>query len=67
MYQYKNTKGETFGIIHTEDSTMAYINGCYVAQAETERELEEILDHLSHADTNVTKRYLGLTKGKTAD
>ena len=45
MYQYTNKNGATFGISHTESSTMAYINGSYVAQAETERELEEILDH----------------------
>lgn len=35
MYQYTNKNGETFGITHTESSTMAYINGSYVAQAET--------------------------------
>lgn len=45
MYQYTNKNGEIFGISHTEESTMAYINGSYVAQAETEKELEEILDH----------------------
>lgn len=50
MYQYTNKNGETFGITHTESSTMAYINGSYVAQAETDRELEEVLDHFSHTD-----------------
>ena len=34
MYQYTNKNGATFGINHTESSTMAYINGSYVAQAE---------------------------------
>ena len=34
MYQYTNKNGETFGITHTESSTMAYINGSYVAQAD---------------------------------
>lgn len=46
---------------------MAYINGSYVAQAETEKELEEILDHFSHADISETLRYIGAGKGKTAD
>ena len=36
MYQYTNKNGETFGTNHTESSTIAYINGSYVAQAETE-------------------------------
>ena len=40
MYQYTNKNGVAFGINHTEGSTMAYINGSYVAQAETEKELE---------------------------
>lgn len=62
MYQYTNKNGETFGITHTEGSTMAYINGSYVAQAETEKELEEILDHFSHADTNTTRNYIGVSK-----
>ena len=44
MYQYTNKNGETFGITHTESSTMAYINGSYVAQAETDGELEEVLE-----------------------
>lgn len=64
MYQYTNKNGETFGISHTESSTMAYINGSYVAQAETERELEEILDHFSHTDTNTTRNYIGISKKK---
>lgn len=68
MYQYTNKNGETFGIAHTEGSTMAYINGSYVAQAETEKELEEILDHFSHADIKRTLDYTGITKEeKTAD
>lgn len=66
MYQYTNKNGATFGISHTESSTMAYINGSYVAQAETERELEEILDHFSHADTNTTRNYIGISKEEKA-
>lgn len=66
MYQYTNKNGETFGISHTESSTMAYINGSYVAQVETERELEEILDHFSHADTNTTRNYIGISKEEKA-
>jgi len=64
MYQYTNKNGETFGIAHTEGSTMAYINGSYVAQAETEKELEEILDHFSHADIKRTLGYTGITQDK---
>jgi len=64
MYQYTNKNGETFGISHTEGSTMAYINGSYVAQAETEKELEEILDHFSHADIKRTLDYTGITQDK---
>lgn len=60
MYQYTNAKGETFGIVHSESSSIAYINGSYVAEAETEIELEEILDHFSHANQETTKHYLGL-------
>ena len=67
MYQYTNKNGATFGITHTESSTMAYVNGNYIAQAETEKELEEILDHFSHADINKTAHYLGLDKEKAAD
>ena len=67
-YQYTNKNGEKFGIFHTESSTMAYINGSYVAQAETENELEEILDHFSHADIKQTLDYTGITREKkTAD
>lgn len=62
MYQYTNKNGETFGISHTDSSTMAYVNGSYVAQAETEKELEEILDHFSHADINATRNYIGISK-----
>lgn len=64
MYQYTNKNGETFGISHTEGSTMAYINGSYVAQAETEKELEEVLDHFSHADIKRTLDYTGITQDK---
>ena len=64
MYQYTNKNGEKFGIFHTEGSTMAYINGSYVAQAETERELEEVLDHFSHTDIKRTLDYAGISKGK---
>lgn len=47
---------------------MAYINGSYVAQAETEKELEEVLDHFSHADIKRTLDYAGITREeKTAD
>lgn len=68
MYQYINKNGETFGITHTESSTMAYINGSYVAQAETDRELEEVLDHFSHTDIKKTLDYTGITREeKTAD
>ena len=31
------------------------------------KELEEILDHFSHADISETLRYIGAGKGKTAD
>lgn len=64
MYQYTNKNGETFGITHSEGSTMAYINGSYVAQAETEKELEEVLDHFSHTDIKRTLDYTGITKSK---
>ena len=68
MYQYTNKNGETFGITHTESSTMAYINGSYVAQAETDRDLEEVLDHFSHTDIKKTLDYTGITREeKTAD
>lgn len=68
MYQYTNKNGETFGITHTESSTMAYINGSYVAQAETDREHEEVLDHFSHTDIKKTLDYTGITREeKTAD
>lgn len=68
MHQYTNKNGEKFGIFHTEGSTMAYINGSYVAQAETERELEEVLDHFSHSDIKKTLDYTGITREeKTAD
>lgn len=62
MYQYTNKNGETFEITHTESSTMAYINGSYVAQAETDRELEEVLDHFSHTDIKKTLDYTGITR-----
>lgn len=66
-YQYRNKNGVAFGISHTESTTMAYINGSYVAQAETDRELEEVLDHFSHADIKKTLDYTGITREKTAD
>ena len=67
-YQYTNKNGETFGITNAEGSTIAYINGSYVAQAETEKELEEILDHFSHSDIKRTLNYTGITREeKTAD
>lgn len=43
MRQYTNENGITFGIIDTEYCTMAYINGKYVTQTESENELVEIL------------------------
>lgn len=64
MYQYTNKNGETFGITHSEGSTMAYINGSYVAQAETEKELEEVLDHFSHTDIKRTLDYTGISRGE---
>lgn len=64
MYQYTNKNGETFGITNAEGSTMAYINGSYIAQAETEKELEEVLDHFSHTDIKRTLDYTGITKSK---
>lgn len=64
MYQYTNRNGETFGITHADGSTMAYINGSYVAQAETEKELEEVLDHFSHTDIKKTLDYTGISRGK---
>ena len=68
MYQYTNKNGATFGITHAESTTMAYINGSYVAQAETDGELEEVLDHFSHTDIKKTLDYTGITREeKTAD
>lgn len=64
MYQYTNRNGETFGITHADGSTMAYINGSYVAPAETEKELEEVLDHFSHTDIKKTLDYTGISRGK---
>lgn len=37
------------------------------AQAETEKELEDILDHFSHSDIKKTLDYTGITREKTAD
>lgn len=54
-YQYTNKNGETFGITHTENSTMAYINGSYVAQA-------EVLNHFSHTDIKRTLDYTGIAR-----
>ena len=34
----------------------------YTAQAETEKELEDVLDHFSHADIKKTLDYTGITK-----
>lgn len=62
MYQYKNAKGETFGIIHSDSSTLAYINGRCVAEAETERGLESMIENFSHESQEITKRYLGISK-----
>ena len=59
-YEYRNKNGVTFGITQANGDTMAYINGSYVAKAESDSELEAILDHFSHADFNVTRKYLGL-------
>jgi len=49
------------------------LRGCEVKDFDIEihgiepSELEDILDHLSHATTNNTARYLGLQKEETAD
>lgn len=43
---------------------MAYINGSYVAQAETEKELEEVLDHFSHTNIKKTLDYTGISRGE---
>ena len=61
-YEYINANGENFRIVQAAESTMAYINGSYVAQAETDKELEAILDHFSHADVEATKNYFGIKK-----
>lgn len=55
-YQYTNKNGETFGITHTKNSTIAYINGSYVAQT------EEVLNHFSHTDIKRTLDYTGITR-----
>ena len=65
--EYKNKNGERFDISITHGDYMAHVNGNYVAKADTQDELEEILDHLSHADTRKTAQYLGLDTEKTAD
>lgn len=67
MYQYTNKHGETFGITTTESSTMAYINGSYVAQAETEKELEKVLDHFTHTTTRQTLNYIENAKEETVN
>lgn len=63
-YQYTNKNGDTFGIVHTESSTLAYIGGSCVAKAETDKELEEILDNFSHTDVNRTLNYIGIAEKK---
>ena len=65
--QYTNKNGETFDISITHGDVMAYVNGNYIAKAESQTELEEILDHFSHADTRKTAQYLGLDTEKTAN
>lgn len=67
--QYRNKNGEVFDISveNTNGEAIAFVNGNYIAKASTESELEEILDHLSHADTRRTAQYLGLDTEKTAD
>ena len=52
--QYKNANGKIFGIVHSESSTIAYCNGSFVAEAETERELENILETISLSNTTTT-------------
>lgn len=37
------------------------------AQAKTEKELEDVLNHFSHADIKKTLDYTGITREKTAD
>lgn len=65
--QYTNKNGETFDISITHGDVMAYVNGNYIAKAESEEELKEILDHFSHANPDTTMNYLGLKKEKTAN
>jgi len=67
--QYTNKNGQRFDISveNEHGQAMAFIEGKYIASASTETELEDILDHLSHATTNNTARYLGLQKEETAD
>lgn len=56
-YQYKNANGTVFGIVHAKASTMAYIGGTMITQAETEKELENHLDDFSHDDIKKTLAY----------
>ena len=65
--EYRNKNGERFDISITHGDYMAHVNGNYVAKADTQDELEEILDHLSHANPDTTMNYLGLKKEETAD
>ena len=67
-YEYRNKNGVTFGITQTDGGFAAHMKGSYVAQAETDRELEEVLDHFSHSDINKTLDYTGIAReNKTAD
>ena len=67
--QYRNKNGEVFDISveNTNGEAMAFVNGNYIAKASTEPELEEILDHFSHANPDTTMNYLGLKKEETAN
>lgn len=67
--QYRNKNGDVFDISveNSNGEAMAFVNGNYIAKASTESELEDILDHFSHANPDTTMNYLGLEKEKTAD
>lgn len=67
MHQYTNANGDTFGVTITENESVAFLEGKFVAKASTETELEEILDHISHANKETTMRYIGIESKKTAE
>ncbi len=61
-YPYRNKNGVAFGITQTDGGFTARIRGSFVAHADTGKELEEILDHFSHADINKTLGYIGVKR-----